>query len=226
MLESGAFLLYVTIPATLLGGFSAAFFKWLPASQNCALCQADPNFTMGIFHGIAGGCVWGGVIAAGIALNQQVLGRNDTPASPFRPFSSIIAGVLSGFISGSIVTLEVAGVYQMDTLHKMGWLNGEVSSKPRFSMSFWNDLFVDARFGWAYIISGVFLGIGMAMTANNLRTSRVWRAFLASPWSLIKWGISHLFSVVLQPSYCDQRGQFHSLCWAPRLSLFKFSIPQ
>ncbi|MDX1927724.1 MAG: TIR domain-containing protein [Pirellulaceae bacterium] len=184
LFESGAFLLYVTIPATLLGGFSAAFFKWLPASQNFALCQADPNFTMGIFHGIAGGCVWGGVIAAGIALNQQVLGRNDTPASPLRPFSSIIAGVLFGFLSGSIVTLEVAGVYQMDTLHKMGWLNGEVSSKPRFSTAFWYDLFVATRFGWAYIISGVFLGIGMAMTANNLRTSRSWRAFLASPIEL------------------------------------------
>ncbi len=182
--ESGPLLLYVTIPATLLGGFSAAFFKWLPASQNCALCQADPNFTMGIFHGIAGGCVWGGVIAVGIALNQQVLGKSDYRPSALRPFSSLFAGAISGFVSGLIVTLEVIGVYQMDTLHKMGWLNGEVSSKARFSSSFWTDLFVETRFGWAYIISGVCLGLGMAMTTNNLRTSCKWKSFLVTPFVL------------------------------------------
>jgi hypothetical protein len=169
---------YLVIPATLLSAAAAAAFKWLPAHFNWALCQASGSWAMGVFHGATAGVLWAGCISFALALHRFVFERPGTPRSILRPFLALLFGGVGGCISGLAVTFIVVGVYEMNSLVEMGWLNDASALSSRIDGALLHDLFVRTRFGWAYAITGFSLGVGMAMISNGLAASGQLAAFL------------------------------------------------
>ncbi len=169
---------YLVIPATLLSAAMTAAFKWMPAHLNWALCQASGSWAMGVFHGVTAGMLWAGCISFALALHRFVFERSRSPRSVLRPYLALLFGGVGGCISGFGVTFIVVGVYEMNSLVKMGWLNDVSALSSRIDPVLLHDLFVRTRFGWAYAITGFSLGVGMAMISNGLAASGKLEAFM------------------------------------------------
>lgn len=165
----------VLVPALLLSAASAAGFKWLPGLLNYALCQAKPGAAMGVFHGLTAAVIWGGGITLSLVAYRVVFGREFSAKSYVRPFLAVVTGAMVGAISAAVLLLLISTVYHDDSLLAMGWLT---DSKQNLGGGFWYLLFSRNRFGWPYLITGTFLGIGMALMVNGLRASKKWPQFL------------------------------------------------
>ena len=109
----------------------------------------------------------------------------------FRPLGATFTGLLAGFFSSALVTLVVTSVYEPGSLQAIGWTTAE---HVRFSRAFFEDVFINTRFGWAYLCSGTFLGLGLAMMTNRLRASGKWEEFLVRQSRITSFG--EAFSVV------------------------------
>jgi len=171
-------LAFAVVPAVILASISAAGFKWLPATFNWALCQANPSPAMGVFHGLTAGVLWAGLIVLGLSVYRVVFGRDQDRGSYLKPFAAISVGGVCGFVASLLVILIIVSVYEITSLQVMGWLTEDISSSDRFAGIFWRDLFVETRFGWPYLITGTGLGVGMALMTNALHASRRWAEFL------------------------------------------------
>jgi len=171
------------LPYTFLfpGAFAAVgamLYKWLPGAFDWALVQGHSSAGMGAFHGFTAGFIWGGLIPVGLALHRLVFWNARCKHSTLRPFGSLIFGLLGGLVASSLVVLIILSVYEIDSLGKMGWLNVSGQSQ-RYSAQFWQDLLITTRMGWAHLILGTSLGLGMALTTNRLRASGRWDRFLS-----------------------------------------------
>ncbi len=169
---------YITLPAALMSGVAAGLFKWLPGVFGWALCQPRPSIMAGLFHGVTAGMIWGGVIALFMLLHRVVFYRKTARLSAVRPVGALVVGVIGGAVSGLTVTLIIVGVFAMTPLAEMGWIRD--NTVKQFSAEFWEDLFVNTRYGWAYVITGTWLGLALAIMGNSLRASGQARAGAAA----------------------------------------------
>jgi hypothetical protein len=163
----------VVVPAVVFSAAVSGPFKWIPGMFGWALCQAKPSPLAGLFHGITASVIWGGFIPLFLTLHREIFFQKQRNQSMFRPWGAVVAGAISGFITGLIVTLIIVGVFDMDTLAQMGWIDrwNNGLQTEQFSRAFWQDLFLRTRYGWAYAITGTGLGTAMALTVNALRAS-------------------------------------------------------
>ncbi|HEV2913219.1 MAG TPA: HEAT repeat domain-containing protein [Pyrinomonadaceae bacterium] len=167
-------LLCLVIPAAFFAAIAAAAFKWLPSLFGWALTQTTANAGPGIFQGFTAGLIWAGGIVLGLTVYYIISEREDGSYSYLSQFYAIMVGTASGFIGSSIIVLVIVAVFNETVLRNMGWI---MANHKRFSQEFWQDLFVNTRYAWPYLITGSGLGIGMALTTNWLRTSPEWVAF-------------------------------------------------
>lgn len=176
-LDAQGILPYVYIPAALCASIAAASFKWLPGAFNFALCQASASAGMGVFHGVTAGFIWGGFIPLALVLYRVVFGNMNLPMreSFLHPFAMLIVGGIAGGLSGLLLTYLVTTVFTPTSVTTMGW----TATTDRSSLLFWRELFLQTRFGWAYVITGTGLGVGLALMTNGLQSSAEWAAFLA-----------------------------------------------
>lgn len=202
-------LTYAVIPGALGGALAAGAYKWIPGALNWALVQADVGALNGSFHGVVAGAIWGGGICAGIALHRLVFLRARSPRSTLRPVGALVAGVVAGVISSTLVVMVVVTVFDPHSLARMGWVDGgagaPVSASPlaapggielrssallpgRFSGEFLHDLFVKTRMGWAHLILGTAMGLGIALMTNRLRSSPRWQRLLREPHAVTSVG--------------------------------------
>ncbi|MEM9752995.1 MAG: TIR domain-containing protein [Planctomycetota bacterium] len=177
----------IFLPAAICAALIAGPFKAVPGIFDWALVQASPGAGKGLFQGIVAGVLWGGLIPVALELYRLIFRHVRQRDGLFRPIGSTIAGLLGGLISSLIVVFAVVGVYSMDDLQAMGWIGG-LTDAQRWTPAFFADLFVRSRFGWAHLITGTMLGLGMAMTFNSLRGSASWRAFQATDHPLERLG--------------------------------------
>ena len=183
--EGTSVFIYFFFPAIILGALSAGLFKAIPGHWNWALCQASPSFMMGAFHGATAGVIWPGMIILGITCYYTVFSRrwfkcNYSRILPQRPFGAVILASLFGMIGSVIVNMIIIGVYQIQSLELMGWIyhTGYTSENRLFNFEFWQNIFVEIRYGWVYILLGGGMGAGMALTVNSLRSSADWEHFI------------------------------------------------
>jgi len=177
---------YAFVFPGVFAAVGAGLYKWIPGSFNWALVQSDPSAGMGLFHGLTAGFIWGGIIPTGLGLHQLVFWNVRTRQSVLRPVGALLFGIGAGLLSSMVVVMVILSVYGMTALGQMGWIEG-LSQSQRYSMEFWKQLFFTTRMGFAHLILGTSLGLGVAMTTNSLRGSGQWNAFLqnvATPASL------------------------------------------
>lgn len=165
----------VLVPALLLSAASAAAFKWLPGLLNYALCQTKASAAMGVFHGVTAAVIWGGGITLGLVTHRVVFGRESDAKSYLRPFAAVVTGAIVGAINAVFLLVLISTVYMGTSLYEMGWV---IDSNQNFGSNFIKVLFSRTRFAWPYLITGTFLGIGMALMVNGLRASKRWPQFL------------------------------------------------
>lgn len=171
----------VLVPALLLSAASAAAFKWLPGIFNYALCQAKPSAAMGVFHGVTAAVIWGGGITLSLVIYRVVFGREFSAKSYLRPVPAVVTGAMMGAISGAALVLLISTVYMGNSLHDMGWVT---DSDQKLGAGFGDIVLSRTRFAWPYLITGSFLGIGMALMVNGLRASKKWLQFLIKQTTL------------------------------------------
>lgn len=177
---------FVFIPVAIFAAISAACIKLVFGKFGWALTQHEPNAGMGLFHGFTAGVIWAGLITFGITLYHVVFGREQEPKSTARPFGALIAGMLGGFLGSMLIVLVIISIYGGEALEIMGWLTPSTTRDPttgkltdfRWTSSFWKDIFLVTGFGWVHLITGMGLGLGMAMMTNAIRASTKWTEFL------------------------------------------------
>jgi len=170
---------FVALPAAIFAAISAGLFMTIPGAFNWGITQATANPAMAAFHGAVGGIVWASIITCGIAAYRLIFGRDLIPGSYFRPVGALGAGALFGFLSSIVVVIFcIVTVYTVPSLEIMGWIRETHPRRVSLSRDFFYDLFVVTRFGWAHLITGMGLGVGMAMMTNGLQASGRWREFL------------------------------------------------
>ena len=170
-----AMLFYFVIPAAVLSGLGAGLFKWLPTWQNVGITQPKGNPVMGFYQGFVAGSIWGGLISLSLTFHHILFGREYRGGSTLRPALALPFATLAGGLSGMMVTFVILGVYQVPTLVDMHWIRNGVTA---FSHDFFHEVFFETRFGWAFPISGSFLGLGIALTINAVRSSSRWIEFV------------------------------------------------
>jgi energy-coupling factor transporter ATP-binding protein EcfA2 len=160
---------FLLIPSALFSACAAAFIKALPGALGWSLCQATSSFFGGIFHGATAGLIWGITLPLSLILYWEVFGSRRKKWSMLSPLGSILFASVSGFLTGLLVVISIVGVFEVANLVEIGWLD---QWRNQGSREFWLDLFVNLRFGWAYAITGIGMGAGMAMATNALRARR------------------------------------------------------
>ncbi|MCA1619530.1 MAG: winged helix-turn-helix domain-containing protein [Acidobacteria bacterium] len=177
---------------------SAAVFKAVPGAFGLALTQASASAGMGAFQGATAGVIWAGTIILGLTWYDVRRGIRRAPSdssrgaegreqggrmsgfwdafkSSLRPPFSLVVGALCGFVSSLVIILVVTSVFEVRSIEFIGWIR---PGRERFSLKFLQDLFINTRFAWPYLITGASLGVGMAMTRNGLLASARWSEFL------------------------------------------------
>ncbi len=172
--EGFPILLCLVIPAGFFAAVAAAAFKWLPSLFGWALTQDTANAGPGIFQGLTAGIIWAGGIVLGLTVYYIVSEREQASNSNLSKFYAIMVGTASGFIGSFIIVLVVVSVFNETVLQNIGWI---MSNHKRFSQDFWLDLIFNTRYAWPYLITGSGLGVGMALTTNQLRTDKEWEKF-------------------------------------------------
>jgi hypothetical protein len=169
--EGMPILLCIVIPAGSLAAVSAAAFKWIPSLFGWALTQDSANAGPGIFQGLIAGVVWAGLIVLGLTV-YYIVSEREQKSESYR-FSAIAVGAASGLIGSSIIVLVVVAVFNESVLRNIGWI---LPNHRRGTLEFVQDL-LNTRYALPYLITGSGLGIGMALTTNQLRTSKEWIDF-------------------------------------------------
>lgn len=168
---------FIFIPAAMFAAIVAGVLKTIPGAFDWGFVQAQASATMGFFHGVIGGVMWAGAISLGLSLYRLVFGRDLIPGSYWKPLGALGVGALIGMISSILVVFCIASVYSDPSLRKMGWIQQSTENDSR---PFLDDLFYHTGFGWCHLITGVGIGIGMALMTNGLQASSKWKAFLHS----------------------------------------------
>lgn len=166
---------FIFIPAALFAAIVAGVLKTIPGAFDWGFVQTQASAPMAFFHGLIGGVMWAGAISSGLSLYRLVFGRDLIPGSYWKPAGALGVGALIGLISSILVVLCIASVYSDPALRTMGWIQKWTKNDSR---PFLDDLFYNTGFGWCHLITGVGIGIGMALMTNGLQASGKWTEFL------------------------------------------------
>lgn len=188
---------FIFIPAAIFAAIVAGVLKTIPGAFDWGFVQAQASAPMGFFHGVVGGVMWAGAISLGLSVYRLVFYRDLIPGSYWKPPGALGVGALIGLISSILVVWCIASVYLIESLKMMGWV---LESTKNGSRPFLDDLFVQTRLGWCHLITGMGVGIGMAVMTNGLQASAKWRKFLHSQTRLTSlkqareliWGLMKL----------------------------------
>jgi hypothetical protein len=103
-----------------------------------------------------------------------VIGQEHGRLSTFRPFPALLYGGLFAFGAGILCVLMIALVFSPLALYQIGWTDkaSRLAAGPLL-----RGLFLTNR-GYAFPVTCLGLGVGMAMMTNSLRASSVWPEFL------------------------------------------------
>lgn len=160
---------YVLIPAAVLSGFATSLYKWPLGITGYTLSQGGPNLMAGLFQGFTGGFIWGTTIPFCLMIHRLVFFRKTGLESSFRPLAALLWGGSAGFLTGALVSLMMAGVYEVPSLVVMGWIpNHDVK---QFSAEYWSHIYLVSRLGWSYVITGCSQGVAMAIMGNGMKAS-------------------------------------------------------
>ena len=173
--ESLAYFFVITCTGTALGVTAAMLWKALPGGLNWAYGQEIPSISTALFHGAAAGVLILVPTIAGLTFYRMVLGREHGTFHSFRPFGSIVAGVLFGLIGGLAMTSAVAGVFSTNALYIMGWM--EDRYMPSIGNFLYQLFWVNCA-GIPFTLNGVGTGVGMAVLSNRMRGVKQWKNFL------------------------------------------------
>jgi hypothetical protein len=168
---------FIFIPAAMFAAITAGVIKTIPGAFDWGLVQAQTSAPMGFFHGLIGGVMWAGAISLGLSLYRLVFGRDLIRGSYWKPPGALGVGALIGLISSILVVLCIASVYSDPALITMGWIQKPTQNGREPLLT---DLFYNTGFGWCHLITGVGIGIGMALMTNGLQASPKWKEFLHS----------------------------------------------
>ncbi|MFN3167792.1 MAG: toll/interleukin-1 receptor domain-containing protein [Phycisphaeraceae bacterium] len=183
----------IFLPAAIFAALVAGPYKMLPAAFNFSMVQEAPSAGTGMVHGIYAGVIWGGLIPIGLMLHRVIFWNTRRPDTLLRPIGSLFAGLLAGIVTSAIVVGSILGVYGIDSLQIMGWVDGGLSNENRWSAEFMHDVFIKTRMGWVHMIMGTCLGLGMAFTLNGMRASKRWPELLDCGTQMVSikstWGV-------------------------------------
>jgi len=168
---------FIFIPAAMFAAIVAGVVKTIPGAFDWGFVQAQTSATMGFFHGVIGGVMWAGAISLGLSLYRLVFGRDLIQGSYWKPLGALGVGALIGLLSSILVVLCIASVYYDTSLIQIGWIPRPTQNGKQPLLA---DLFYNTGFGWCHLITGVGIGIGMALMTNGLQASGKWREFLHS----------------------------------------------
>lgn len=175
-------LLFAFLPAALFASLTAAPFKSVFGGAGWALTQHVESFGMGLFHGFVAGVIWAGLITLGITYYHVVHGRMRGLKSAVKPVGALCYGALSGLFGSVLITSVILSIYGVVNLEGMGWLvsrrKGIEEAAFRWTDPFIEDVFVRTKFGWVHLVTGMGLGVGMAMMTNSIRASKTWTKFV------------------------------------------------
>ena len=178
---------FLVIPTILFASVTATLFKSVPSYFNWAVSQADASVLMGAFHGATAGVIWAGLIVLGITTYYSVFGNENRRKSMLNPIGAVITGALVGIFSSVFINIVILGVYQPESLAKMGWIITSGKEFERYNWLFWEEILWTTKFGWCYIITGTGLGIGIALSVNSLKSSDKWLTILENQEKLLSW---------------------------------------
>jgi len=109
----------------------------------------------------------------------------------FDPHSLARMGWIDGGAGASVSALPIAapGVAAPGVAAPGGSeLRSSVQLPGRFSREFLHDLFIKTRMGWAHLILGTTMGLGIALMTNRLRCSPRWQRLLREPHAVTSVG--------------------------------------
>lgn len=164
-------LVYVVLCAAILAGIGTGLFKGIPTAFNVGITQLTGSLFMGLYQGFVAGTSFGVLISLSLAVHYAISARRKT-VSYFRPVLPIVLGIVSGALSGFVVDLIILGVYSAPTMTDMHWINNERVMDHRLELL--EQVFFKSHYGWCFVISGAFLGCGLAMVSNRLRNWDEW----------------------------------------------------
>lgn len=173
--RSSPVFLFVLIPAILFAMAGAASIKWLPSLFNYSCVQDGASAFRGLFGATVAGFLVGGGTVLGLTFYRMVIGREYDRLSMFRPFPGLLYGGIFAFIAGLLCVFMIALVFSSQALWQIGWTDSE-TGLPIGRL--FRELFVTYRYGYAFPVTCVGLGVAMAMMTNSLRASTVWPKFL------------------------------------------------
>lgn len=178
LLSSLPVFLFVLIPSILFAMAGAAGIKWLPSLFNYSCVQDTASAFRGIFAATPAGFLIGGGTVLGLTFYRMVIGQEHGRISTFRPYPALLYGGLFAFVAGVLCVLMIALVFSPKALYDIGWTNwSNPDVRPPAGLLL-GDLFLTKRSGYAFPVTCVGLGVGMAMMTNSLRASTVWPEFL------------------------------------------------
>ena len=159
-------LCFVATPLiTAVGRTPLAHWGWTQS-------QTHPGAARGMFHSMVGGVCWGVGITLALCLYWVVFQRGEPDPRNPRRLGPAVAGSLGGFLGGSLLTLIVVQVFEVDSLVGAGWLEEQRSSLL-------HSLLVETRLGLQFPFSGAFLGLGIAWMTVVAFYGERWQEFVA-----------------------------------------------
>jgi hypothetical protein len=173
----------------LFAVIAASLFKWIPGSFGYALAQDGPSAVLALLQAIIAAIVWGGGICLALSFYRVVFFSARRPSSRYRPSGSLVTGLAAGFATSLILTAFIIFGFQQEGLLHMGWIDGPtykalIGDSSRLAGPYLYDVFVTTRCGWAYLVIGSFLGLGMALDSNALFASQEFGALRSSAKSI------------------------------------------
>lgn len=166
-------LVIVFIFGASFAGLPALVFKAIPSSWGWGVAQHEPNLGIGAFQGAVASLFWGGIISTTVTLHYAVFANAKLPRSTWSPFGAVVAGAMGGVIASAMIVSAILGVFNQASLLTMGWIAAPAQGAQR-----WIQAFGVTRYGWVYLVTGLGLGIGLALISNSIRASRLWPILL------------------------------------------------
>jgi hypothetical protein len=169
-------LFLTTAPAIALSSAFSSFFKLPFGYLNYALCQPDSSAPTAFFGAIVACFFWGGVITFFITLHRVAFRSELRAKSYFQPWPALCFGIMGGVVSSSLVMALLSFVCDSSSSVDLGWT--EVDKRLNWG-TFFQDILVNRRVFWPYMVLGPGLGLGMAMMCNGIWASPAWSALMA-----------------------------------------------
>jgi len=166
MVNTGFRMICISVVAAIITASGAAAMYALCASQGASFTQNSTThgFTQGLFHGFAGGIVWGFTLSLSTLMYWLVFrGRRIEPNLKSHWLGGILFSGFAGLIGGIFLACMVLSVDDSLGLRSAGWLTHDFYIHRAFY-----DAFRVTSAGLIFPIYGFFLGLGVGWSMLSL----------------------------------------------------------